>query len=97
MVTKPNVSVRFCVDYYHLNDFILFDVYPMPWVDTLLDQIGGAQVLYILDLTKGYWQILLAKADRPKTNFATSLRLHHFMKMPFGLNGAAASLQRVMD
>lgn len=35
--------------------------------------------------------------DRPKIDFATPSGLYHFTKMPFGLNGASASFQRVMD
>lgn len=55
-VPNPDGSVHFCVDYQRLNEIISFDAYSMPWVDTLLDKIGGAQVLSTIDLTKGYWQ-----------------------------------------
>lgn len=72
-VLAPNsdISMRFCVDYWCLNKITLFYAYPMTWVDTLLDKIGEAQVLSTLALTKGNWQILLAKADRQKMALAT--------------------------
>lgn len=66
-------------------------------IDNLLDRIGGAQVLTTLDLTKGYWQIPPNLAGKPKTAFAAPSGLYQFTIMPFGLNGAAASFQRVMD
>lgn len=50
---KPDGPVRFCVDYRHVNEVTLF-AYPVPWVDALLDKIGGAQVLSTLEITKGY-------------------------------------------
>lgn len=69
----------------------------MPRVDALLDKIGGAQGLSTFDLTKGYWEIPLAKANRQKTAFANPSGLYQFTKMHFGLNGATASFQRVVD
>lgn len=66
-------------------------------MDALLDKIGDTQVLSTLDLTKVYWQILLAKDDHPKTAFTTLSRLHQFTKVPFGLNEAATFFQKVMD
>lgn len=66
----------------------------MTWIDILLDKMGRGEVLSTIDLTKGSWQIPLAKADRQKTAFATLLGLYHFTKIPFGLNGDATSFQR---
>ncbi|CAM5100337.1 unnamed protein product [Eretmochelys imbricata] len=50
-----------------------------------------------LDLTKGYWQIPLAKADEEKTVFATPEGLYQYTVLPFGLHGAPATFQRLMD
>lgn len=69
----------------------------MPRVDTLIHKIRGATVLSTIDLTKGYWQIPLEEESKMKTAFATTSGLYHFTKMPFGLHGAAASFQRLMD
>lgn len=87
-VPKPDGSLRFCVHFHRLNTITLFDTYHTPYVDVLLDKTGGVQIISTIDLTKGYWQIPLAKADRPKTAFATPSGLYQFTKMTFGLNGA---------
>lgn len=47
-----------------------------------------------IDLTMGYWQILLATEDQDKMAFTTPSELYHFTKMPFGLHGEAVSFQR---
>lgn len=60
-------------------------------VDALIDKIGDVQVLSTINLTKRYWQIPLAKDAQEKTTFATPSSLYHFVKMPFGFHGAAAS------
>lgn len=63
---KPDGSVNFCIDFQKLYSVYTFDAYSMPQMDALLDVIGGAQVLFMIDLMKGYWQIPLAPAAMRK-------------------------------
>ena len=81
------VLSRFCVDYRKVNEVSGFDAYLMPRVDELLDRLGTARFFTTLDLTKGYWQIPLSPESKEKTAFST----------PFGLFGAPATFQRLMD
>uniref|UniRef100_A0A1X7SMY3 Reverse transcriptase domain-containing protein n=1 Tax=Amphimedon queenslandica TaxID=400682 RepID=A0A1X7SMY3_AMPQE len=60
------------------------DAYPMPRIDDIIDRVG-------------YWQVPVAKEDQPKTSFATPFGLYQFTVMPFGLKGAPATFQRLMD
>ncbi len=74
-----------------------FDAYPMPRVDELLDRLGTARIYSTLDLTKGYWQISLSPLSKEKSAFTTPFGLHQFVTLPFGLFGAPATFQRLMD
>ncbi len=97
LVPKTDGSVRFCVDYRKVNAVSKFDAYPMPRVDELFDRLGTARFYSTLDLTKGYWQIPLSPLSKEKSAFTTPFGLHQFVTLPFGLFGAPATFQRLMD
>ena len=69
----------------------------MPRIDELINRVGGATYISTLDLVKGYWQVPVAQEDRAKTAFSTPFGLYQFNTMPFGLQGAPATFQRLMD
>ena len=97
LVKKKDGTMRVCVDYRRLNAVTQVEAYPMPRIDEIIDQLGKARYISTLDLTKGYWQMPVAVKDRPKTAFVTPRGLFQFRVMPFGLNGAPASFQRLTD
>ena len=97
LVPKKDGSLRFCVDFSKLNSISAFDPYPMPRVDELVERLGKAQYLSTLDLCKGYWQVPLTPEAQALTAFRAPTGLFHFTTMPFGLHGAAATFQRLMD
>ena len=96
-VRKKDGSMRLCVGYRRLNAVSQTDAYPMPRVDELIDRLGGAKFITTLDLSKGYRQVPLRQEDREKTAFITQHGLFQFRVMPFGLQGAPATFQRMMD
>ncbi|CAM4532736.1 unnamed protein product [Lepidochelys kempii] len=97
LVPKKDGSVRFCVDYRKLSAITVSDAYPMPRPDELLDKLGGARYLTTMDLTKGYWQVPLDADARLKSAFITPLGLYEFLTLPFGLKGAPATFQHLVD
>ncbi|KAL2103054.1 hypothetical protein ACEWY4_002222 [Coilia grayii] len=97
LVPKKDGGLRFCVDFRKLNAIAAFDPYPMPRVDDLMERLGKAKFLSTLDMCKGYWQVPLTPEAQEMTAFRVPSGLYQFTVMPFGLHGAAATFQRLMD
>ncbi len=80
-----------------MNAVSKFDAYPMPRVDELLDRLGTARIYSTLDLTKGYWQIPYRPYPKKRQPSQRRLDYTQFVTLPFGLFGAPATFQRLMD
>ena len=97
MVRKKDGSHRFCIDYRRLNMVTKPDLYPLPRIDDLLDQLGKSRYFSTLDLAAGYWQIRVHPKAIEKTAFITPQGLYEFRVMPFGLMNAPSVFQRLMQ
>ena len=97
MVTKKDGKPRFCIDFRKLNAVTKRDVYPIPLVDDITDQIGKAIYRSTLDLTKGFWQIPIEESDKEKTAFITYEGLFEWNTMPMGLTNSPSAFQRNME
>lgn len=97
LVPKKYGGVRFCTDFRKLNSVSCFDSYPMPRFDELIERLGKAYFMTTLDLCKGYRQVPLDPSCKPYTTFRSSSGLYQYTIMPFGLHGAPATFQRLMD
>lgn len=92
---KPNYRV--VIDFRKLNAQTTGDAYPLPRIDDILDKLKDARYFTTLDLASGYHQVLVSPEDRPKTAFSTEFGHFEFKRMPFGLKGAPATFQRLMN
>ena len=72
------------------------DAHPIPRVDDISDQLGGAKYFTTLYLDSGYWQIPLREEDKAKTAFSVGLAHYEFNLMPLGLTNVPATFQRRM-
>ena len=97
LVKKHDGTLRFCVYYRPLNDVSLFDAYPMPQTDDIIDKLGKAKYISTLDLMRRYWQIPMEETSKETTAFVIPFGLYQFKTIPFGLHGPPTSFQRMMD
>ena len=66
-VRKKDGSLRLCIDYRMLNQVTVRNRYPLPRIDDLFDQLGGASVFSKIDLRLGYHQLRIRDGDVQKS------------------------------
>lgn len=98
-VPKKNGELRICIDYRELNKRTQKNSYPLPLPDEVQDRLGRSNIFTKLDCRKGFWQVPIHPDDQHKTAFSPGpgMGLYEFHRMPFGLTGAPATFQSLMD
>jgi hypothetical protein len=96
-VEKKDKELCLCVDYCPLNAVTIENKYPLPRIDTLFDQLAGAQAFSKIDLCSGYHQIKIRAEDIPKTAFTTRYGLFEYLVMSFGLMNAPTHFMYLMN
>lgn len=97
LVRKKNGSIRLCIDYRKLNARTIRDAYALPNIEETLAALSGAKWFSVMDLKSGYYQVEMAKEDKPKTAFTCPLGFFEFNRMPQGVTNAPSTFQRLME
>ena len=97
IVAKKDIGVRMCIDYRVLNEHVLTDRHPLPRINQILEELGGAMYLTALDLLHGFYNLEINPADRWKTAFSTPDGHYEFLRLPMGLKNSPSIFQRTMN
>nr|GEX25499.1 putative reverse transcriptase domain-containing protein [Tanacetum cinerariifolium] len=80
-----------------MNKLTIKNLYPLPKIDDLFDQLQGSWYLSKIDLQSGHHQLRVRKEDTPKTAFRTRYGHFEFTVMPFGLTNSPAVFMDLMN
>ena len=71
--------------------------YPLPRIDDLFDQVGGANIFSNIDLRYRYHKVQIRDEDIHRTTFCTRYEHDEFVVMPFGLTNAPVKFMCMMN
>jgi hypothetical protein len=71
--------------------------YPLPRINDLFDQVGGAKIFSKLDLRSGYQEVRIKDEDINKTTFRTRYGHYEFVVIHFGLTNGTTSFMCLMN
>ena len=97
VVPKKSGDWRIVGDYRLLNMRTKKDAYPLPYLRDFSNDLYGCNIFSNLDLREAYHQIPIDEEDVEKTALCTPYGAFEYMRMSFGLTGAAQTFQRFID
>ena len=98
LVRKKDRTLRFCINFHHLNALTKKDAYPIPRGLETIETLVGSKYFSTMDLKSGFWQVKVAEESRQSTPFTVgSMGVYEFLHMPYGLCNVPATFQRVMQ
>ncbi|XP_043717475.1 uncharacterized protein LOC122665391 [Telopea speciosissima] len=90
-------SMRMCIEYHQLNKLTIKNLYPLPRIDDLFNQLQGTKVFSKIDLCSGYHQLKIKSSDINKTTFRSRYGHYEFLVMSFGLTNAPTAFMELMN
>lgn len=96
-VKNKEETLRLCIDYQKLNVITIKNIYPLPLIDDLFDQLRGVKVFSKIDLRSGYFQFRFKKEDTPKTDFCTKCGHYEYNVMLFGLTNVLTTFMDMIN
>ena len=96
-VLKKQGTIHVCTDLCDLNKACPKDNFPTPFIDQIINECAGHEMLSFMDGFSGYNQIVIRLADQLKTTFISPWGTFAYRVMPFGLKNVGATFQRAMS
>ena len=92
------IKRRVCIDFSQtINLFTELDAYPIPRIDTMVNELAKYNLFATFDLKSAYHQVPIRESDKKYTAFEAFGRLFEFEVMPFGVTNGGPIFQRKMD
>ena len=90
-------SIQLCIDPKDLNEALEREPYYSRTIDELISMFAGAKVFTIVDMDKGYWQVVLHPDSRKYACMAFDIGRYQFKRLPMGSKIASDIFQKMLD
>nr|CAD2188177.1 unnamed protein product [Meloidogyne enterolobii] len=97
LVKKKDGSMRFAIDYRKLNSITIKQVYHLPLINEIREEVSGKKIFTSFDFKSGFHQLPMNPEHKERTAFSCWMGLFQFIKVPFGLCGAPSTFMRAMN
>jgi hypothetical protein len=94
---KQDGKLRPIIDYRALNALTIRDVYPLPLIESIINQLQGKTLFSKMDLRWGFNNIQIKEEDRWKAAFKTPFGAYKTLVMLFGLMNSPPTFCRAME
>ena len=96
VIAKADGRIRLTCNYKRLNAESIIPVMPLPTVDDLLSDYGGANVFSTMDLVSGFFPCAIHEDSIPLTAVCTQNGNYEWTVMPMGLASSPGWFQSIM-
>ena len=96
-VSKPDGSVRLCLDPKDLNKSIKRNHYYSKTIDEVSAELHGGKYFTLVDAASGYWMVQLDNESSLLTTFNTPWEKYKWLRLPFGLKVSADVFQERLN
>ena len=94
IVEKKSGALRLRLDPRPLNAAIKGERHVIPTPADVQAQLSGKNVFMVVDMTDGYWHVMLSDESSYFCTFNTPWGRKRFLRMPFGISSASEIMQK---
>ena len=96
-VSKPDGSIRLCLDPKDLNKSIKRNQYYSKTFDEVSAELHGGKYFTLVDCASGYWMVELGNESSLLTTFNTPWEKYKWLRLPFGFKVSADVFQERLN
>ena len=96
-VSKPDGSIRLCLDPKDLKKSIKRNQYYSKTIDEVSAELHGGKYFTLVDCASGYWMVELGNESSLLTTFNTPWEKYKWLRLPFGFKVSADVFQERLN
>lgn len=98
LVKKANTDqLRPVVNFTKLNDNLKYEIYAIPRVTDVFQELAGSKWFSVLDVTSGFWNLPLDESSKELCGISTHFGSYVYRALPMGLHLSTSIFEEAME